>query len=64
MSKNQNDWSNRHDLFKNFPLKYWGSAHRYCNVNFNINHKTRIVFHSLKNYDSHLIKLELIKWSK
>ena len=35
---------------------YRGSAHRDCNINFNLNHKISIVFHSLKNYDSHLIK--------
>ena len=39
--------------------KYRGSAHRDCNINFKLNHKTLVVFHSLKSYNLHLIRQEL-----
>ena len=39
--------------------KYRGSAHRDCNINLKLNHEIPIVFHNLKNYDSHLIMQEL-----
>ena len=32
-----------------------GSVHRYCNIKVKLNHKIPIVFHNLKNYDTHLI---------
>ena len=35
--------------------KYRGSARRDSNINLKINHKIPIVFHNLKNYDSHQI---------
>ena len=35
--------------------KYIGPAHRDCNINLKSNHKITIVFHNLKNHDSHLI---------
>ena len=35
--------------------RYKSSAHKYCNINVKLNHSIPIVFHSLKNYDSHLI---------
>ena len=35
--------------------KYRGSAHRDFNINLKLNHKILVVFHNLKNYDSHLI---------
>ena len=41
--------------------KYRGSAHRVCNINVELNHKISILFHNLKNYDSHLIMQELGK---
>ena len=43
--------------------KYGGSAHRDCNINLKQNHKITVVFHNLKNYDSHLIMQELGKFS-
>ena len=39
--------------------KYRGSAYRDCNINLELNHKIPIVFHNLKNYDSHLIMQKL-----
>ena len=41
--------------------KYRSSAHRVCNINVELNHKISILFHNLKNYDSHLIMQELGK---
>ena len=43
--------------------KYRGSADRDCNINLKLNHKIPIVFHNLKNYDSHLIMQELGKFN-
>ena len=43
--------------------KYRGSVHRDCNMNLKLNHKILVVFHNLKNYDSHLIMQELGKLS-
>ena len=43
--------------------KYGGSAHRYCNINLKLNHKIPDVFHSLKNYDTHLIMQEQGKFN-
>ena len=43
--------------------KYRGSAHRDCNINLKLNHKTSVVFQNLKNYDFHLIMQELVKFS-
>ena len=40
-----------------------GSAHRDCNINDKLDHKILVVFHNLKNYDSHLIMQELGKFS-
>ena len=34
--------------------KYRCSAHKDCNIKIKLNHKIPIVFHCLKNYDSHL----------
>ena len=41
--------------------KYKGFAHRDCNINVKLNHKFSIVFHNLKNHDSHLVMEELGK---
>ena len=43
--------------------KYRASAHGYCNINLRLNHKIPIIFHNLKNYDSHLIMQELGKFN-
>ena len=43
--------------------KYKGFAHKDCNVKIKLNHKTAVVFHNLKNYDSHLIMQELGKFN-
>ena len=38
--------------------KYGGSAHRDCYINVTLNHKTPVILHNLKNYDSHLVMQE------
>ena len=43
--------------------KYIGSVQGGCNVNLKLNHKFPVVFHNLKNYDSHLIMQELGKFN-
>ena len=43
--------------------KYRGPAHRDCSINLKLNHKIPVVFHNLKNYDSHLIMQELGKFN-
>ena len=46
---------------------YRSSVHRDCNrdckINVKLNHKIPVVFHNLKNYDSHLIMQELTKFN-
>ena len=39
--------------------KYRSSAHRDFNINLKLNQKIPIMFHNLKNYDSHLIMQKL-----
>ena len=43
--------------------KYIISVHRDCDINVKWNHKVPVVFHNLKNYDSHLIMQELRKFN-
>ena len=43
--------------------KYRDNAHKDCNINVTLNHKIPVVFHNLKNYDSHLIIQELDKFN-
>ena len=43
--------------------KYRASAQRDCNIKLKLNHKIPIVFHNLKNYDSHLIMQKLDKFN-
>ena len=38
--------------------KYRDFAHKDCNIKVKLNHKIPIVFHNVKNYDSHLIMLK------
>ena len=43
--------------------QYRGSARRDCNTNVKLNHKIPILFHSLENFDSHLIVQKQGKFS-
>ena len=43
--------------------KYVSSARRDCNINVKLNHRIPVVFHNLKNYDSHVIIQELDKFN-
>ena len=43
--------------------KYRGYAHRYFNINVNLNDKIPVIFHNLKNCDSRLILQELGKFN-
>ena len=43
--------------------EYRGSAYRDCNINVKLKHKIVVVFHNLKNYDSHFIMQELGKYN-
>ena len=44
---------------------HYGSAIsvRFCNINAKLNHKVPVLFHDLKNYDSHFITQELSKFN-
>ena len=46
-----------------YTVKYRGCTHRDCDIKVKLNHKTYIVFHNLKNYDSHLLMQELGKFN-
>ena len=46
-----------------YHWKYRSSAHRDCNINVKLNHKIPLVFHNLKNYDSHFTIQELGKFN-
>ena len=43
--------------------KYRGSVHRGCNIDVKLNQKIPVVFHNIKNYDSHLITQKLGKFN-
>ena len=43
--------------------QFRGSAHRDCNINFQLTKKIPVIFHNLKGYDSHLIFSELHKFN-
>ena len=38
-------------------------CNRDSNINVNLNHRLSVAFNNLKNYDSHLIMLELVKFN-
>ena len=40
-----------------------GFAHTDCNISIKLNHKMSIVFHNLKNYDSHLVMQKLCRFN-
>ena len=40
---------------------YWHFSHRDCDIKIKSNHTIPIIFHNLKNFDSHLIMQELGK---
>ena len=42
--------------------KFRGAAHESCNLNLKLTKKVPVIFHNLKNYDSHLILNELDKF--
>ena len=37
-----------------------GSAQKECNIKIKLNHKIRIIFHNVRNYDSHL-NMQVVK---
>ena len=43
--------------------KFRGAAHWDCNINFQSTKKVPVIFHNLKDYDSHLIFSELNKFN-
>ena len=43
--------------------KFRGAAHWSCNINFKLTKKVPVIFHNLKNYDSHLIVPVLYKFN-
>ena len=43
--------------------KFRGVAHWSCNINFQLTKKIAVIFHNLKDYDSHLIFSELNKFN-
>ena len=40
--------------------KFRGAAHKSCNLNLKLTKKVPVIFHNLKNFDSHLILMNLI----
>ena len=42
--------------------KYRGAAHRSCNISLKLSKKILVIFHNLKDYDSHLIIKEIGKF--
>ena len=49
--------------YSHISQKYRGSVHTDCNINIKLKHKIPIIFHNLKNYDSHLIMQKLGKFN-
>lgn len=46
-----------------FTGKFRGAAHNNCNIQLQVPNKIPIVFHGLKNYDSHLLIRSLLKFA-
>ena len=44
----------------NVTGKFRGAAHKSCNSNFKLTKKVPVIFQNLKNYESHLILMNLI----
>ena len=42
--------------------KFRGAAHKSCNLNFKLTKKVPVIFHNLRDYDSHLIFNEVDKF--
>ena len=42
--------------------KYSSAAHWSCNINLKLSKKIRVIFHNLRDYDSHLIIKEIGKF--
>ena len=42
-------------------IKFRGAAHWNCNINLQLTKKFPVIFHNLRDYDSHLIFCELDK---
>ena len=49
-------------MMKKLEIKFRGAAHWSCNINFQLTKKIPVIFHNLKDYDSHLIFSELNKF--
>ena len=44
--------------------KYRGRSHRSCNLNYKYTDKVPVIFHNLREYDSHFIMQEIGKFKK
>ena len=42
--------------------RFRATAHWYCNINFHLTKKVPVIFHNLRDYDSHLVFWELRKF--
>ena len=40
-----------------------GSVHKDGNINLKLNEKSLVLFHNIKNYDSHIIMQEIVKFN-
>ena len=59
---NQDDEKVRHHC--HVTGKFRSAAHCCCNINLQLTKKVPVIFHNLRGYDSHLIFLELHKFSE
>ena len=58
---NNDDEKVRHHC--HITSKFRGATHWDCNVNFQLSKRVSVIFHNLKNYDSHLIFSVLHKFN-